>query len=670
MRKVYFVILFACLSVVTFGQTFIWEGFDSGQMPPTGWTLNGYAAQWSISNTANAGGTPPEAMFTYISATGVSRFISPAIDLTGLTSVQFSFKHYYDDYTGAGPKVGVATRSGGGAWAIVWEINPTTNVGPEQIDLVISNSNVGATDFQFCFYVDGNMYNIDYWYLDNILLFNPLNLDGAITMISTPSFIGGPTPVEGTVMNMGLTTITGLQIDWQLNNGPIHSTTFTGLSLQTLDTYNFDCTDQVNASIGTHILTVWIKLVNGIVDDDQNNDTLRKVIKKACNIIPRKPCFEEFTSSTCAPCAAFNANFVPWCQQHDDQITLVKYQMNWPGAGDPYYTAEGGVRRNYYGVSWVPWLVCNGSFTETTMGAVQTAFDLALLQPGLVDLVASHNLSGTNMNVNATTLPFVDFTNAVLHIIVFEYITTGNVGTNGETEFHHVMMKMMPDANGTTTNLSDRQPFTVDETVDLSGTNVEEWDDLGVLVLVQDLATAEIYQSIYSVENGVFGTEARLDDILIDGTSLPGFDPDVFTYDVEVPGGVLIPQVTGLPMDPNATVIVVDATTIPGTTTIDVFAEDLTTHNVYNVNWIFAVGQDEVKQDAIRAYPNPTNSFVYIQGALHARVAVYTAAGIEVKSIEDFTGNSINLSDLSEGVYMLSVQTQKGNLIQKKIALI
>ncbi|MEZ5197672.1 MAG: hypothetical protein R2764_15170 [Bacteroidales bacterium] len=38
-------------------------------------------------------------------------------------------------------------------------------------------------------------------------------------------------------------------------------------------------------------------------------------------------------------------------------MTLVKYQMNWPGVGDPYYT-EGGAERNYYGVSWVlGWLV-------------------------------------------------------------------------------------------------------------------------------------------------------------------------------------------------------------------------------------------------------------------------------------------------------------------------
>jgi len=670
MKRIYAFILFAGLSVMTFGQTFIWEGFDAGQMPPTGWTLQGYAAQWSISNSANAGGTPPEAMFTYTSATGVSRFISPSIDLTGLTSVQLSFLHFYDDYSGTGPKVGVATRSGTGAWTTVWEINPTSNVGPEQINLVITNSNVGTSDFQLCFYVDGNMYNLDYWYLDNIILFNPLNLDGALVQISTPSFLGGSAPVEGTVMNMGLTTISELQIDWQLNNGPIHSTTFPGLALQTLDSYQFECTDPVSPSNGTHILTVWIKLVNGVMDDDQNNDTLSKVIKKACHVISRKPCFEEFTSSTCGPCAIFNASFVPWCQQNDDSITLIKYQMNWPGAGDPYYTEEGGVRRDYYGVGWVPWLECNGSYVETDIGAVQTAFNLAKQQPGLADIASTHDLNGTVMHVNAATLPFVDFTNAVIHIIVFEYITTGNVGTNGETEFHHVMMKMIPDAYGTTTNLFDRQPYTIDGTVDLAGTNVEEWDDLGVLVFVQDILTKEIFQSIYSEENGVFNTEARLSDILIDGNSLPGFDPDLFSYDVEVPGGVLIPQVTGIPMDPNATVIVVDAVSIPGTTSIDVFAEDLTTHNVYNINWIFAVGDDEVKRDAVRAWPNPTNGLVYIQGALHAKIAVFNTTGVELKSVEDYTGDSIDLSGFQAGVYMLVIQTQNGNQIRKKIVIV
>jgi len=658
------------MTLGTVGQTFIWEGFDAGQMPPTGWTLEGYANQWSVSNTDNAGGVAPEAMFTYVQATSVSRFISPACDLTGLTSVRISFRHYYDDYSGAGPKVGVSTRSGGGAWTKVWEINPTSNVGPEQIDLTVTNSDVGAADFQFCFYVDGNFYNLDYWYLDNILLFNPLNLDGALTSISTPTYFGGPTPVTGTVMNMGLTTITDLIIDWQLDDGPIHSATFPGLSVPLQGIYNFACTDQVNGGIGDHVLTVWIDRVNGVVDDDQNNDTLQKTIKKACNIIPRKPCFEEFTSSTCGPCASFNAGFVPWCNTHVDDITLVKYQMNWPGSGDPYYTEEGGVRRDYYGVGWVPWLDCNGSYVETNMTAVQNAFNMAQQQPGLVDIVAAHSLAGTVMTVNATALPFVNIPNTILHVVVFEYVTTGNVGTNGETQFQHVMMKMMPDAYGTETDLVDRQPFNIELTNNLTGTHVEEWDDLGVLVFVQDFQTQEIYQSFYSIENGTFNDEARLSDILVDGFSLPGFDPDILTYDLEVPGGVLIPEITGIPIDPNATVIVVPAEEIPGTTTIDVFGEDLISHTLYEVNLIYAVGQEEQTSHAIRIYPNPTSGTIYIKGAEHATVSLYAPNGTLVKTIADFNAPAFQIPDVSNGVYMLRIEKRDGTVVQKKIVVV
>ena len=36
------------------------------------------------------------------------------------------------------------------------------------------------------------------------------------------------------------------------------------------------------------------------------------------------------------------------------------------------------------------------------------------------------------------------------------------------------MMKMVPDASGTTINLVDREPLTISQSIDLAGTNVEE----------------------------------------------------------------------------------------------------------------------------------------------------------------------------------------------------
>ena len=674
MKKAF--VLFALiigLSSFLSGQTFIWEAFDAGQMPPAGWTISGLPQQWSINNGNVAGGTPPEAKFTYTNGTTTTRLISMMIVLTGFTEVHLSFRHMYDDYTGAGPAAGVATRAHNGTWHSVWEINPNTNVGPEQIDLVINNSDVGQSEFQICFYLNGNMYNIDYWFLDNILLFHPLNLDGGlISLAGTPQYFGGPVPVKGTVMNVGLTQINSLEIQWQLDNGIVYTSNFTGLSLDLQETFDFTCAQMMDAAIGAHILSVWINLVNGVIDNFQGNDTLMKNVYRVSNVTERRPAFEEFTSSTCPPCATFNAQFVPWCLSHDSDITLIKYQMNWPAPGDPYYTEEGGVRRDYYGVGFVPDLYCNGEQVSTDIPSVQNAFDNAILQPGLLKIAASHTFTGHVINVHAAILPFADLINFRVHIIVMERITTGNVGTNGETEFHHVMMKMIPDAYGTTVNFTDRQTYTIDQSVDLTGTHVEEWDDLIVAVLVQDYASKEIYQSAYSIEDGIFNTEARLTDILMDGSSLSGFDPDVFYYEVHLPNGTtIVPVIEGIPIDPAATVIVVPAQAVPGSTMIDVFAEDLTAHNVYEVEFFEGgVGIIENPVPVTSVYPNPSRGMIMILGAYHSRISVFAATGTLLTSIKDFTGTSLDLSGLPRGVYTLKIERSDGRVLQKKIVIL
>ena len=100
-----------------------------------------------------------------------------------------------------------------------------------------------------------------------------------------------------------------------------------------------------------------------------------------------------------------------------------------------------------------------------------------------------------------------------LHIGVFEYTTYNNTGTNGETEFHHVMKKMLPNANGnsiSTIQASVQQ--TVNQTYTFNGSytlppnagspvnhnsehTVEEFTDLCVAVWIQDETTKEVFQS-------------------------------------------------------------------------------------------------------------------------------------------------------------------------------
>ncbi len=149
MKKFYFIFCLLGLSVFAFGQTYhLTEDFSGNQMPPADWTIDNIAAQWSINSGTTAGGTAPEAKFSYISGTNTTRLISPVVDLTGVTSVSFSFKHFLDDYSGSAYSLGVATRSGSGDWNDVWTVNPTGNIGPEEVTIVINNGDLGASDFQ------------------------------------------------------------------------------------------------------------------------------------------------------------------------------------------------------------------------------------------------------------------------------------------------------------------------------------------------------------------------------------------------------------------------------------------------------------------------------------------------------------------------------------------
>lgn len=670
MKKVYLLIVVFLGSFMLNAQTYLNEDFSSGQMPPGDWTIDGYASQWEAADSKSAGGAAaPEAKFTYTNGIGVSRLVSPQIDLSGLTEITLRFAHYFDNYSGSDPKIGVATRSGRGDWTSVWELAPSGDVGPEVEMIVINSADVGAADFQFCLYIDGNFYNMDYWYIDDISLYNPLNLDAEMTAITTPGFTSGAVEVEGLISNWSQTTFTSVEINWQVNDGDINTSNITGINVPTGSTYNFVCDQLFDFPIGTYDLNVWISKVNGSVDDDETNNSLSKSVSVVSFQDSRKPLFEEFTSSTCSPCASFNSSFVPWCETNADDITLVKYQMSWPGAGDPYYTEEGGERRGYYGVTWVPWLVGDGQFLNTDMGTVNSFFTQSQANPSFVSTVGTHTMNGNTIDVTANVLPYANFANSRVYIVVFENITTQNVGTNGETEFEHVMMKMLPDASGSTFDFVDREPVSITQSFDLSSTNVEEFDDLGVAIIVQDYSTKEVFQSAYSVEGATYNTESRLSDVTQDGTSLDGFDSDIVEYNIELPEGTVdVPVLDGIPIEDAEKVVVVPATELPGSSIIDVYGEDLISHTRYTFNYTVSVGVGENYASNVKIYPNPSNGIVYIKGVdEQSTLSIFNIAGKKVTEYEGVI-NKIDLSELNNGIYFVRIKNAEG-IVSKRITI-
>ena len=238
--------------------------------------------------------------------------------------------------------------------------------------------------------------------------------------------------------------------------------------------------------------------VNGQDDDVSDNNTLVKSVSVPINNVQRIPMIEHFSSSTCPPCVGVNNQMATFCNNNPGRFTYTKYQMNWPGSGDPYYTQEGGVRCDYYGVSGVPDIYLDGVGTNNA-AVNQNTFNQHAEEPGYFDVRGSFTVEGNTIQIIADVVPYVDI-EARVYVAINEKVTYGNVGTNGETEFHHVFMKMMPDGEGSTLAFTSGEMQRLEFTQDMSGTHVEEMSDLEVSIWVQNYGSKYVYNSHFAYE--------------------------------------------------------------------------------------------------------------------------------------------------------------------------
>lgn len=498
--------IFLVAGLMVNAQEVLNEDF-SGAFPPAGWSIDAHAANWSAENSAAAGGVAPEAFFSWSPQfSGATRLISPELNLSGESTILLQFRHFIDHYSGT-YQIGVATRSNGGAWTNAWAVNITAPVNATTVMVPITDANVNSSTFQFCIFFNGSSYNINSWSIDDVLLSIPSEVDGTVSALAVPTYFVGSTDVNGTLANVGTTNITSYTINWKLDDGGVNSDVVTDQNIALGQVVEFSSTHTLTPEPGVHNLSVWVSGINGSSSGDNNpaNDTLSKTLRIPTQTVSRTPMFEEFTSSTCAPCASFNNSvFNPFLSQNEEDLVYVKYQMNWPGSGDPYYTDEGGVRRNYYGVNAVPMLYVDGKNAATTSPGVNTAFNNSIANPAFVEIDSYYAIDGDNIIVKGQFLSYADLAAATMHIVVFEGITTGNVASNGETEFHHVMMKLLPDGYGTQLPaVASGTPFVFDHTFNMASTNVEEMSDLQVAIFLQDDATKEVFQSAYADLSGV-----------------------------------------------------------------------------------------------------------------------------------------------------------------------
>ena len=350
----------------------------------------------------------------------------------------------------------------------------------------------------------------------------PDTFDIGIKSLNIPNKvpIGQNVDIKGDIDNPGSSAITSYDLHYSVDGGAAVTQNVTGVNIPAFGSASFTHSTPWTPTSGIHTIKVWTTNPNGHADQNTSNDTMIATATgyNAANAVPRTVLMETFTSSTCGPCVNGNVNITQILNANQGKWACIKYQMSWPGNGDPYYTLEGGVRRQFYGVNSVPRQEIDGGYDGNSSSVTQADFDAAYNTPAFVgmdaymvmDTVKQHLTVGVNID------PKMDLpSTAKLFIGIVERKTTKNVGSNGETAFFWVMKKMIPDANGTSVPATSGTPFSkyfnytfngsyrlppngkspIDHTKEHS---VEEFSDLVAICWIQNSSTKEVYQACIS----------------------------------------------------------------------------------------------------------------------------------------------------------------------------
>ena len=668
-----FAMLFATAMMAQNRAVLLQESFDGTSMP-AGWSVAGLGlGNWSVSPTNNAGGAANEMHLTWSPQfNGLSRLVTPAVDLTGINSLVFSFKHALDNYTGNNI-IGIATTSDGGttwneAWSQGYGASNSWTVSQE-----ISTPDMGQANVQFCIFFNGNSYNINDWYFDDIMVFTLENLDLAITSPTLPDFIGsGETAFGINVFNFGATTVTSVEATYEVEGmEPITETFEVEIPSLGSETLIFPTTTLL--SPGTYNVAYSINLVNGQEDDVLDNNTAEKAVFAAIGTAERIPMIEHFSSSTCGPCVSVNTAMLNFCNNNPGRFTYTKYQMNWPGNGDPYYTAEGGTRRDYYGVNAVPQCFLDGE-DQGYAAVQQTVFDQHAERTAFVDIRGSFVVEGNTINIKADIIPFID-ADARVFVSVNEKETHNNVGGNGETSFHHVFMKMLPDAQGTTVNLVTCEPQHFEFTQDMSGTHVEEMSDLEVSIWVQNYDSKEMFNSRFAYEYteehpyAVENLTLIQDEEAEENTMVASWDAPTMGnptgYNVYVNNELVAENISDL-----SYTFAGELGAFYTVAVVALYGDDKTSikmlagmENTWSV--------EEVAASVCKVYPNPANSQVRIEAENDIEsVMVYNMLGALVETVNaDSKTVNVNLNQYSNGVYFFNIRQSNGVVTNQRVVV-
>ena len=314
--------------------------------------------------------------------------------------------------------------------------------------------------------------------LDNIRVSVPQSNDGKMNDINIANryVVGaGNQLISGNFMSVGYSPALTAVLNYNVNNGPVTTQTFnfTSPGLGYNQSYAYSFSANASYTLGANKIKAWVTKVNGVNEVVTTNDTAYAYLYAASTSTQRHALIEEWTSSTCNPCASLNQAFDPLLNANNpntgSDINVIKYQVNWPAPGnDPSYNAHAQARVKHYNINFAPDGYANGTLEMNNFD--QAELDAAKAVPAYADITATlsangstNAAAGTTVVANATVLPHISIPNNSplrVHQVLIQNTYHYEANTTSQHDYHHVMRKMTGNGWGVPVTVNDGVAFT------------------------------------------------------------------------------------------------------------------------------------------------------------------------------------------------------------------
>ncbi|MGN0033924.1 MAG: T9SS type A sorting domain-containing protein [Candidatus Limimorpha sp.] len=667
------IVLFMTLSLSAQSNTILLEEDFNSILFPEGWQkLGDGIANWHISQSNMAGGEINELKLDWNPIfNGVARIVTPPLDFTGISSAGFSFLHFFNNFDGV-HTLSVETSSDGGAtWNVAWSHTyvetEITLQSSESIQLMTPD--MGHSSVMISITYTGDTDKLTAWYFDEVRVFQMQSNNLCLNSIDIDDIvIAGEKELGFTVTNNGSETINNFVMSFLVGEDDIIEETFNE-TIAPLEVRQLSFSTPAFFQPGVNELIVNIESVNGDSDDDITDNTLAKEVNGSMGKAQNTVMIEHFSSSTCVPCVNVNANMANLCNGNQGEYTYTKYPMNYPGIGDPYYTEECGIRNVYYGYSGVPLVVLGGSYIAYQAPS-QELFDSEHQKTAFTEVRGSFYTEGNVIHVKADFMAYCNTNDAKAFVTVNEKTTTGNIMTNGEAEFHHIFMKFLTDVNGNQLNINYGEYQTLEFDIDLSSTNIEEYDDLEVSAWIQNYGTKEVLNSHFLYETSLHPypvSNLKFSDNGTGTTATATWDQpqqgEPSSYNVYLNGELVAENITetffSMPI-PRERLDIVSVRAV--------YPDNMESVPVTEILEITYDGVQKTEEQIISVYPNPASNDIVVCGDGIKRIEVVNVLGQCALSVAVCTANAtISLKDLSNGPYILRITNNDGNTLTRII---